>query len=64
MTTDVLYLHPVTSSIPTDSEHKEACYEFLKRLVAHGLLAVDTRWSASQDRWVLMFACKGMEPLG
>lgn len=62
-TTELVYLHPVTSSIPTKEEHKDACYAFLQRLVHHGLLAFDVRWSGGQDRWVLMFGAKGMLPV-
>lgn len=60
---DVLYAHPVTSSIPTVADHKEACYAFLQRLVHHGLLKVDVRWAQDSERWVLLFGAKGMVPL-
>ena len=61
--TDVLYLHPVTSSIPTASDHKEACHEFLLSLVRHGLLSMDVRWSVVRDQWVIIFAAKGLTPV-
>lgn len=57
--TDIVYLHPVESSVPTEQDHKEACYAFMQRMIHHGLLVMDVRWSNQQDQWVLMFGMKG-----
>ena len=65
MTTEVnmFYSHPVSASIPTIADHKEACYAFLQHMVQAGLLQVDVKWAPKRNCWVLLFGAKGLVPL-